>query len=491
MLRCFIIASAFCVLTMPARADDSVEANKLFVEAVRLFQISEGEFDAQDKLSLLKRAEGNLEVIIARYPGTDLAVKLISGQAIGTVSFMDVGTAVERAASAACVEVPDYTCLIAMSLSTARMIESVDHPGWALAHVAEAQAAAGDIEAALSTAQMIENVHQRGWALGDITRAQAEAGDVEAALSTARMVESVLYRGRALSLVARAQAAADDVEAALVTARLIDNKSMVSRANTLLSMVEIRAESGDIAGALSIAGMMKNGSDRAAALARVAHVQFRNGDNVDAKQTVAKSHRSLFGSKGRVRLDAVTGVVAALAEIGGIELALSTARAFDARARAVALAKIAEVQAANDNGAGAQHTISAALSTAAMVNDALFLAFTLSDISEAQAAIGEIEAALTITQTIDEPYKGATLRSSAVAKIAEIQAKSGDISGALTTARTITTANDVRDAAFVEIAEVQAKTGDIEGALSSAMTIEVARFRVRALSRIALSLSRQ
>ena len=78
-------------------ADDIAEANLLMIEAVRFMQEAEVEASAHAKFNLLKRAHDNLLAIIERYPSTDLAVKLATGQRIGHISLEGVRGAMERA----------------------------------------------------------------------------------------------------------------------------------------------------------------------------------------------------------------------------------------------------------------------------------------------------------------------------------------------------------------------------------------------------------
>ena len=78
-------------------ADDTGEANKLFVEAVKLVKSAEGEKSFEKTLSVMEEALARLYKIIDDYPSSDLAVKLINGQDTGSISLEDVGEAAERA----------------------------------------------------------------------------------------------------------------------------------------------------------------------------------------------------------------------------------------------------------------------------------------------------------------------------------------------------------------------------------------------------------
>ena len=78
-------------------ADDTGEANKLLVEAVKLVKSAEGEKSFEKTLSVMEEALARLYKIIDDYPSSALAVKLINGQDTGSISLEDVGGAAERA----------------------------------------------------------------------------------------------------------------------------------------------------------------------------------------------------------------------------------------------------------------------------------------------------------------------------------------------------------------------------------------------------------
>ena len=91
-----LLACMVCLLASSALADDA-QANRLMVEAIGLIQASEREPSAEGKFRLLKQAHDNLVVIIERYPSTDLAVKLATGQRIGNLSLEKVRDAMNQA----------------------------------------------------------------------------------------------------------------------------------------------------------------------------------------------------------------------------------------------------------------------------------------------------------------------------------------------------------------------------------------------------------
>ena len=175
--------------------DEEAEANKRFVEAVALLEAAESEPAAPAKLSLLEQAETTLQTIIARYPSTELAVKLTSGQQIGNVSLTTVEAAVKDARGPACQAAPTSACVIAQALVLVQTLEwgqdsAQAHITRALIDIALAQAQAGDrvgaqaaIAQALALVQTFDKT-DRAMALPDIALAQARVGDRTGAQAT-------------------------------------------------------------------------------------------------------------------------------------------------------------------------------------------------------------------------------------------------------------------------------------------------------------------
>ena len=92
-----LFAWVLCALAWPVLADDDARANRLMVEAVSLIQASEREPSAAGKFRFLKEAHDNLVEIVDQHPSSDLAVRLATGQAVGSVSLSGVREAMERA----------------------------------------------------------------------------------------------------------------------------------------------------------------------------------------------------------------------------------------------------------------------------------------------------------------------------------------------------------------------------------------------------------
>lgn len=79
-----------------ATTDDEGRANRLMIEAIKAIESAEIEPSAQGKYELLRQAFDNLTKIIERFPATELAVKLATGQRIGNVSLAGVRKAMDQ-----------------------------------------------------------------------------------------------------------------------------------------------------------------------------------------------------------------------------------------------------------------------------------------------------------------------------------------------------------------------------------------------------------
>ena len=77
--------------------EDTAAANKLFVEAVKLVKSAENAEGFEEKADALEKALSKLNKIVDDCPSTDLAVKLISGQDMGSISLVGVSEVAEGA----------------------------------------------------------------------------------------------------------------------------------------------------------------------------------------------------------------------------------------------------------------------------------------------------------------------------------------------------------------------------------------------------------
>ncbi len=173
----FIFVGVTC-----ATAAENTEANKIFVETVQLLDQAAAA-KPSEALGLYEKALQNLDRIVTKYPGSDLAVKIISGQAIGQVSRAGIEKALVEARKAECLRKLSASCIVAEALTTAHSIKDADTRVRALSSIAAAQAQAGmtreaneTLADALTTARSIEDVGLRVEALATLAKPLVKMG---------------------------------------------------------------------------------------------------------------------------------------------------------------------------------------------------------------------------------------------------------------------------------------------------------------------------
>jgi hypothetical protein len=261
-------------------SDDSASANSLFVETVKLIQSSQNTLNNQDKLEQLDAAMSNINQIIDRYPSSDLAVKLITGQSIGNISLDSVAKTIEEVRERAernCYEAPATYCVLILALKLAETIEDPSSRSLSLRVIAAAQAKAGESKAAFATAMMIEDAEERTSALIGIAEAQAEAGYIEAAFATAKTIEDAGWRWGALNAIAIGQAKAGDIKAAFATVKTIEDvvgrsraRSDIGHSRALSLIAGGQVKAGDVKAAFATAKTIDDAGWRGWAMSDIA-----------------------------------------------------------------------------------------------------------------------------------------------------------------------------------------------------------------------------
>jgi formylglycine-generating enzyme required for sulfatase activity len=101
MRRLSVLLSLLMLLSLPASAQSrsDEEANRLFVQAVQLWNRSKDEPVAQ-QAATLREVQANLQAIIDRHGGATLAVRLVIGETIGPLSLALVQREMRRASEA-------------------------------------------------------------------------------------------------------------------------------------------------------------------------------------------------------------------------------------------------------------------------------------------------------------------------------------------------------------------------------------------------------
>ena len=273
MITRLLLIAVLCVPSAPVAADDSTQANRLLVEAMKLIQAAGTKQTATKGLPLMESALAKLNEIVENHPASDLAVKLITGQQIGDVSLAGVAHAVEILSQLREQEAARATCL--ESLDAVNPIRCRE---W-LYDIGRAQLQAGDLQGARETARWIRDSSIRRDLLRDIDRHvddidrrarrddpgriqlvddQLRAGNLEGAAETAKSIHDGHVRAQKQHVIALAQAEmvgnqlrAGNLEGALATARSIEYISI--RDQAFREVAEGQAQAGNLSDALATA----------------------------------------------------------------------------------------------------------------------------------------------------------------------------------------------------------------------------------------------
>ena len=217
-----------CLSVAPATADESAEANKIFVEAMGLIQ---GALQKPEGLPYLEDLEGGiarLKAIMETYPGSDLAVRLISGDpVVGGVSLQQIEEFAEEKRHDIfiwlCSELPgrhgaldpfaDERCKPYMDTVAARYVNLHE-----------------DFDGALKLARTIEDASMRDSAFVSVGMAWIQAKDFESLTGLAAEIRDSGRSDFLLKYAAEERAKAEGLEAGYATAALIEDESTLQEA---------------------------------------------------------------------------------------------------------------------------------------------------------------------------------------------------------------------------------------------------------------------
>lgn len=187
------------------------------------------------------------------------------------------------------------------ALETTRAITlSMMWKSFALLHIAEAQDARFDREAALRTlakaetlARTIPDADERAETFGVIARIQAKMGDskgaaetIQTALPLVDHIKGSDLRNRALSVIAKAQITGGDLKGALKTGEAMDLD--FRRLSVYQQIAEAQAQTGDFEGAVQTAQSMgEEGLWRAGTFRLVARIQAQHGQEQEVEEWAA------------------------------------------------------------------------------------------------------------------------------------------------------------------------------------------------------------
>jgi tetratricopeptide (TPR) repeat protein len=360
------------------------------------------------------------------------------------------------------------------ALAAASEIADPFHRVQALAEIAEAEVAAGDLavaranlEQAESAASQIEGGALRSWALHDIGLAHIKADDLAAAEITAEAIHDPRLHDAVVAAVVDAKRNARDVPGALATARRIQD--MVRQGQSLRSIAILQATGNDLAGALTTARSIQHAGVNALAIGDVAAAIARDGDSTEARLLAAR----VRDSQGRSR--AFAEIAAAQAGTGDIKGALVTAEQVEDKfQRAEAVGRVAAARAELDPAQARVMFTQAIAMAAGARGGATRKCETLVEIARAQVVAGDARGAMVTVQRVFAEFRNVRRESDRVAllsRIAPLQARVGDYAGAFATAMRAEDPS-LRPLLVRDIAASQAEKGDVAAAVAVARGLD-------------------
>ena len=94
-MRQLIVLAALIAVFLGGSADSrgqdpNAEANRLFVEAVKLLERAEAAPTPEERLKLYEGVRGNIDRIVDDFPSSDLAVRIVLGQNLGPINLAEL-----------------------------------------------------------------------------------------------------------------------------------------------------------------------------------------------------------------------------------------------------------------------------------------------------------------------------------------------------------------------------------------------------------------
>jgi len=441
---------AAALLSGCVKPDDN--ANRLFVEASQLVRDGQ-ELEKKSftrALALYLRSQEKLREIPARFPSSEMAVKLVQGQLrVGsyTVSeFEDI--VLTQARMKAKAEADPLSCALLVSdrvtdpSSRAKLLIDI-----AKIHLQKKNADFGAelLMRALGTANSINDTSLKSGIIADISMMFAQSGNYEKALAVTNSIEGPSDKTGALTAIADAygkigqgEKAAEILFRSLVTASTIKDPSF--KYGALIDIARAYAAIGRFEPAMQVVKIIDNPAERTTAYFAIARAHVRQGSPDKCSEILSKA----FVAASMIKDPARRGL--ALSEIAKIYNEISRFDQSQMIAKIVSdpamqtslLGEIAGCLYKNGDGVRAEDMLDQAVQGVAAVSDPeakvkllSFLAHQCLQGGESDRAVELIHQAYAVVLIINDPVVKANLLTDIAGLYREspLSGKTSDILG--------------------------------------------------------------
>lgn len=425
----------------PAPAPDpNTAANMLVVETVGSVERARTTTDLSEAAASYRKASDNLARIVKEFPGSDVAVRISTGQQIGK---LDLERLKAEGAEVECLVSADPRCLITLALDGLSRAP-LSRRSHALQQIGLAQLAVGDRAGGIDTitkaiAVVRETEKRSSLPLAHAARALAQA-DRPQALAILRAMTDAGVRDIGYVDIANDLAKAGDRDGAHAVLKLVSNNGGWARVLVLARRIEVEHLLGDDAAATKtlavLAKAIDGGTlDKAMDMTSLARAQKALGMTRDAAATCVKALKLATTEKyPALRVSKIADVVRAAAEL---ELDDQTFEAAAARLQG----ELAAERSGNKT-------------------DATLYSSARGSLVSARLARGDMDGAQAVLAGLSDT----TWRSSAVIDLMLAKAKAGDRAAALAAITDLTQTDD-RNRAFGRLAIQSAESGQTGQAL--------------------------
>ena len=230
--RNFVLAAAFAGLfaAMPASADVNTDANALFVGVVQAWTAAaaipaDDPTGAAERAELLETVNRDLDQIINDLPGSDLAVRLNTGETLGPITLQGARDALAQTNAAAsgleCAAAPSPACLVQEALPDLAMIDDRMSLILAMTGLFRPIIMSDDIDGALALMAEYPNIMSSEVYQSSIAQANARLGQDDVARALINQPEMEFGGQIIMAGIAKGQAEAGRFTDAAATAAQI------------------------------------------------------------------------------------------------------------------------------------------------------------------------------------------------------------------------------------------------------------------------------